>query len=126
MHHADTGGERQRNRSDVGGNRRVFDLLGQALQRADGFTGIAIVQKKQEFLAAPARHPIAIAQSGHQALGHAFQYLIAGSLAVTFIDVSKMIEIDHRQRKFALLTHHTCEFLLQMVFGCAPVGQVGQ
>jgi len=91
-----------------------------------GAAAVEVVEAQQEFLAAPARYPVATPQVLGQHVGDVFQCLVADVMAVLVVDQLEAVDVDDGEGESAGVAARPVPFHFYAVFRRAAVGQSGQ
>ena len=83
-------------------------------------------QHDDEFVAAHARHGVAVAHAGDQALGHVLQHAVAGGVAERVVDFLEVVEVDEQHRHLRVQALAVRGRLAHAVDQQQAVGQAGQ
>ena len=119
--------------ADAGrGRKHVAGQLHRFVERLDQLVGdqhhlvVAVqLQQHDEFVAAPARHQISLAQGTHQARGDLLQQRIADVVAEGIVDLLEVVQVDEQQRQAAIVML-MLQGALQALLELQTIGQLGQ
>ena len=107
------------------------DRHGQGFDHAQGdaggrFGAGEMARQDDEFVAAEARHQVAVADGAQEAAGDHDQGLVAGAMAVEVVDLLEAVEVEHQQRMRGAGARRRGDRRVQAVDELAAVGQAGE
>src|SRR5579871_6888326 len=106
---------------------KLEDRLAYPFRNDCGAGLVGVRQQDREFLAAIARREIA--RPGNRAADggpHASQAIVSGKMTVNVVESLELIDIDHDQPKFALVTPRAQMLLCKRLVERTAIGETGQ